>query len=246
MHATGVASSTPAIAAESVATNTLIPAAASATAASSPMSQGTSPGDKRFSWPPEPVHVPPPPTPVVDDFRRVLRVAREDEEKTELNAPCTRRLLAGPAVRRNSRLATTSEPEQFWTWPGYEAAAVPVPAAHTEIGVRVKAPPRTESSIPVPMATNLVTRQLPFNAMNSQLEAMRPIAPDGQVALHIIHLVIFTQRMHAIHQTLDDYIWVATFKEHWGVDMWPEMFTQASKPDLSTMSHLRELIRSSL
>eukprot|EP00965_Chrysotila_dentata_P149830 4947673-Pleurochrysis_carterae.AAC.1 len=80
MHATGVASSTPAIAAESVATKMLIPAAASAAVASSPMSQATPPGDNRFSWPPGPIHVPPPPTPVLDELRRALRAAREEEE----------------------------------------------------------------------------------------------------------------------------------------------------------------------
>eukprot|EP00965_Chrysotila_dentata_P058254 1931607-Pleurochrysis_carterae.AAC.1 len=69
MHATGIASSTPTItAAESVATSALIPAAASAIAASSPVSQATPPGDNRFSWTPKPIHVPPPPTPVLDEL----------------------------------------------------------------------------------------------------------------------------------------------------------------------------------
>eukprot|EP00965_Chrysotila_dentata_P096140 3176272-Pleurochrysis_carterae.AAC.1 len=63
MHATGVASSTPATAAESVATSTLISAAASAIVASYPMSQAPPPSDNRFSWPPEPIYAPPPPTP---------------------------------------------------------------------------------------------------------------------------------------------------------------------------------------
>eukprot|EP00965_Chrysotila_dentata_P257134 6212779-Pleurochrysis_carterae.AAC.1 len=76
MHAIGFASSTPATAADSVATNTLIPAAASATVASFPMSKATPLGDNHLSWPPEAVHVPPPPTPVLDDLRRALRVAR--------------------------------------------------------------------------------------------------------------------------------------------------------------------------
>eukprot|EP00965_Chrysotila_dentata_P144781 4781996-Pleurochrysis_carterae.AAC.2 len=66
------------------------------------------------------------------------------------------------------------------------------------MGVRVKAPPRTESSIPVPMAINPVTCQLAFNAMSLQLEAMRPVAPDGQVALHFIHLVMLARRMHPV------------------------------------------------
>eukprot|EP00965_Chrysotila_dentata_P059260 1967233-Pleurochrysis_carterae.AAC.1 len=94
------------------------------------------------------------------------------------------------------------------------------------------------------MATNQVTCQLAFNAMRPQLEAMRPTAPDGQVALHFIQLEIFAQQMHPTHPTLDDHVWVATLEENWGVDLWPAMFTQASKLDLSTMTHLRELIRS--
>eukprot|EP00965_Chrysotila_dentata_P070511 2330572-Pleurochrysis_carterae.AAC.2 len=159
----------------------------------------------------------------------------------ELNASCTRRPLAGSAVRRNPQST------QFGTWPGNEVPAGQVTAIHAEMGVHVTEPPaRTESSIPVPMATNPVTCQLAFNAMNPQLEVMRPIAPDGLVALHFIHLVIFAQRMHPIHQTLDDYVWVATLGDNWGVDLWPAMFTQASEPDLSTMTYLCELIRSNL
>eukprot|EP00965_Chrysotila_dentata_P019161 638400-Pleurochrysis_carterae.AAC.1 len=52
--------------------------------------------------------------------------------------------------------------------------------------------------------------------------------------------------MHPTHQTLDDHVWVATLENNWGVDLWPAVFTQASKPNLSTMTHLRELIRSNL
>eukprot|EP00965_Chrysotila_dentata_P032957 1098219-Pleurochrysis_carterae.AAC.1 len=43
------------------------------------------------------------------------------------------------------------------------------------MGVRVTVPPRTELSVPVPIATNPVTRQLAFNAMSSQLGARRPV-----------------------------------------------------------------------
>eukprot|EP00965_Chrysotila_dentata_P209762 6185492-Pleurochrysis_carterae.AAC.1 len=115
------------------------------------------------------------------------------------------------------------------------------------MGVRVTAPPCAESSIPVPLATNPVTRQLAFNAMSPQLEAMRPVKPDCQVVLHFIHLVIFAQRMPPTNHTLDDHVWVATLEENWGVDLcWPALFTQASEPGLSTMTHLRELIRSNL
>eukprot|EP00965_Chrysotila_dentata_P175594 5796830-Pleurochrysis_carterae.AAC.1 len=75
MHTIGVASSTPATAAESVATNMLIPAAASAAVASSSISQATPPGDNRSTWPPGPIHVPLPLTPVLDELMRALRAA---------------------------------------------------------------------------------------------------------------------------------------------------------------------------
>eukprot|EP00965_Chrysotila_dentata_P158447 5233626-Pleurochrysis_carterae.AAC.1 len=230
------------------------------------MSKATPPGDNCCSWPPVPIHVPPPSTPtVLDELRRTLCAAQKEEESdalcaigggkesdtarnlqethrtAKLNASCTRnRPLTGSTVRRNPRSA------QFGTWPGNEAAAAPVTAVHLEMGVRVTVPPRTESSIPVPMATNPVTRQLAVNAMSPQLKAMRPIAPDGQVALRFIHFVIFAQRMHPTHQTQDDHVWVATLEENWGVDLWPAMFSQASEHDLSTMTHLRDLIRSNL
>eukprot|EP00965_Chrysotila_dentata_P123875 4094227-Pleurochrysis_carterae.AAC.6 len=104
------------------------------------------------------------------------RNSQETQRMEELNAPCTRRPLASSAVRRNPRSA------QFRTRAGDEGAAAPVTAVLTEIGGCVKAPPCTESSIPVPMATDPVTRQLSFEAMSLQQESMRPIAPDGQVA----------------------------------------------------------------
>eukprot|EP00965_Chrysotila_dentata_P029334 974624-Pleurochrysis_carterae.AAC.1 len=73
------------------------------------MSQATPPGDNRFSWPPEPIHVPPPPTPVFNELGRALRAAREEEESDVLRtigrggesgaARNSRRPLAGSAVR---------------------------------------------------------------------------------------------------------------------------------------------------
>eukprot|EP00965_Chrysotila_dentata_P069619 2299527-Pleurochrysis_carterae.AAC.2 len=45
---------------------------------SSPMSYAISPGDNRSSWPPEPVHLPPPPSPVLDELRRALCAIREE------------------------------------------------------------------------------------------------------------------------------------------------------------------------
>eukprot|EP00965_Chrysotila_dentata_P152563 5041733-Pleurochrysis_carterae.AAC.2 len=77
---------------------------------------------------------------------------QETQRTVKLNAPCTRRPLAGPAVRRSPRST------QLGTWPGNEAAAAPVTAVHTDMGVRATAPSRTESSILVPMATKPVPR----------------------------------------------------------------------------------------
>eukprot|EP00965_Chrysotila_dentata_P101569 3353453-Pleurochrysis_carterae.AAC.1 len=93
------------------------------------MSQATPPGDNRLSWPPKPIHVPPPPTPVLHELGRAPRVAREEEESDALRtigrggesgaAHNSRRPLAGSAVHRNPRSA------QFGTWSGNEAAAAP-------------------------------------------------------------------------------------------------------------------------
>eukprot|EP00965_Chrysotila_dentata_P124803 4126193-Pleurochrysis_carterae.AAC.1 len=72
------------------------------------------------------------------------------------------------------------------------------------MGVRVTAPPRTAASMPVPVATDPVTRQLAFGSMSPRVGARRPTVPDGQVALHYVHLVIFAQRLHPTNRTLDD------------------------------------------
>eukprot|EP00965_Chrysotila_dentata_P040584 1346252-Pleurochrysis_carterae.AAC.1 len=52
--------------------------------------------------------------------------------------------------------------------------------------------------------------------------------------------------MHPINHTLDDHVWVATPEENSGVDLWPAVFTQAGEPELSTMTQLREMIRTNL
>eukprot|EP00965_Chrysotila_dentata_P199530 6179439-Pleurochrysis_carterae.AAC.1 len=82
------------------------------------------------------------------------------------------------------------------------------------------------------MATNPVTRKLAFNTMTPEpVGARRPsVNPNGQ-------------RMHPTNHTLDDYMWVATLEENWGVDLWPALFTQAVEQELSTMTQLREMIR---
>eukprot|EP00965_Chrysotila_dentata_P097969 3239542-Pleurochrysis_carterae.AAC.1 len=66
------------------------------------------------------------------------RNLQETQRTAKLNAPCTRRPIASPAVRRNLRPATSSEPAKFGTWPGKEAAAAPTTAVHAEMGVRVR------------------------------------------------------------------------------------------------------------
>eukprot|EP00965_Chrysotila_dentata_P033048 1101072-Pleurochrysis_carterae.AAC.2 len=96
------------------------------------------------------------------------------------------------------------------------AAPEPITAVHSNMGVRITAPPRTAASMPVPVATDPVTRQLAFSAMSPQLGARRPTVPDGQVALHYVHLVIFAQRLHLTNRTLDDHVWVATLDDNWG------------------------------
>eukprot|EP00965_Chrysotila_dentata_P186645 6162924-Pleurochrysis_carterae.AAC.1 len=60
------------------------PRASTALTTSSPMSYTISPGDNRSSWPPEPVPVPQPPTPVLDELRRALRTVRDEEESDAL------------------------------------------------------------------------------------------------------------------------------------------------------------------
>eukprot|EP00965_Chrysotila_dentata_P094125 3111263-Pleurochrysis_carterae.AAC.3 len=101
------------------------------------------------------------------------------------------------------------------------------------MGILVMAPPQTESSIIVPMATNPVTRRLAFSSMSPHsVGAMRPVEPDGNDALYYTHLVVFAQRMHPTNHTLDDHVWVATFEENWGVDLWLALITQAGEPDL--------------
>eukprot|EP00965_Chrysotila_dentata_P135562 4481532-Pleurochrysis_carterae.AAC.1 len=98
------------------------------------------------------------------------------------------------------------------------------------------------------MATNPVTRKLAFNTMTLEPVGARrpPVDPDGQVALHYTHFIIFAQRMHLTNHTLDDHMWVATLEEIWGVDLWPALFTQAGEPELSTMTQLSEMIRTNL
>eukprot|EP00965_Chrysotila_dentata_P174072 5746406-Pleurochrysis_carterae.AAC.1 len=70
------------------------------------------------------------------------------------------------------------------------------------MGVRVTAPPRTESSMPVPMATNPMTRRLAFNSMSPHsVGAMLPVEPNGQVALHYKHFVILIRSANAFDKS---------------------------------------------
>eukprot|EP00965_Chrysotila_dentata_P254801 6211992-Pleurochrysis_carterae.AAC.2 len=163
-------------------------------------------------------------------MRRALQAAQEEErdalssvgEEEDLMAAQDWQPLDGSAAQHGSCLSVSSAPTRLGTRPRQGAAIATVTAVHADIGVRIAAPPRTESSIPVPMATNPVTRQLAFNAMSpQQVGSIRPIEPDGQVALHYIHLVIFVRRMHPTNRTLDDHVWNAALEEKWGVDLWP-------------------------
>eukprot|EP00965_Chrysotila_dentata_P245325 6206487-Pleurochrysis_carterae.AAC.1 len=155
----------------------LVSAAASAAVASSPMFHTTSPGDDRTSWPPEPTLVPPPPPPVLDELRRALYAVQEEEglESTREN---TSTPIRDPVLQRDSRQVHHQGPR-----------------IHAKRGVGAMAPPRIESSILVPIATNLVTRRLAFNSMSPHsVGAMRPVEPDGQVALHYTHLMILLSK----------------------------------------------------
>eukprot|EP00965_Chrysotila_dentata_P187742 6172321-Pleurochrysis_carterae.AAC.1 len=146
-------------AAASPQTGALSSAATPAAVASTLMFQAILSGDSRTLWPPEPTKVPPPPSPVLDKMKRALHAV----DFGRRNWSCGR-----DVARRDSRSGQFSAPTQLGTRPGRRAAATPVTAVHADIGVRVAAPPRTESSIPVPMATNSLTRQLAFNAMSPQ------------------------------------------------------------------------------
>eukprot|EP00965_Chrysotila_dentata_P187428 6172128-Pleurochrysis_carterae.AAC.2 len=111
------------------------------------------------------------------------------------------------------------------------------------MGVRAMAPPCTESSIhtcPEGYQSGNATTCVQLHVSPHSVGAMRPVVPDGQVALHYTHFVIFAQRKHPTNHTLDDHVWAATFEENWGVDVWPALFTLAGEPELSTMTHLRE------
>eukprot|EP00965_Chrysotila_dentata_P038608 1282068-Pleurochrysis_carterae.AAC.1 len=89
-------------------------------------------------------------------------------------------------VRRDSRPSAASMPAHSGLRPGRDATAAPVAAIHTEIGACVTAPPRTESSMHVPMVTIPVMRRLAFNSMTPHpFKAIRPVEPDGQVAFQV-------------------------------------------------------------
>eukprot|EP00965_Chrysotila_dentata_P098628 3260612-Pleurochrysis_carterae.AAC.1 len=84
-------------------------------------------------------------------------------------------------TRGDRRPNISSAPTRVPTRPGGNAAAAPTAALHSDLGVRTTIPPRTESSIPVPMATNPVTHRLAFNTMSPPpVGAARPVNPDGQ------------------------------------------------------------------
>eukprot|EP00965_Chrysotila_dentata_P058461 1938645-Pleurochrysis_carterae.AAC.2 len=67
------------------------------------MFQAIPPSDDRFSWPLEPIHVPPPPTPVLHKLRRALRAAREEEENDALRTIGRGRESGAAGAARNSQ-----------------------------------------------------------------------------------------------------------------------------------------------
>eukprot|EP00965_Chrysotila_dentata_P259188 6213474-Pleurochrysis_carterae.AAC.1 len=71
-------------------------------------------------------------------------------------------------TRGDRRPSASSAPTRVAMRLSGNAAAAPTTAVHSDLGVRITVPPRTESSIPVPMATNSVTRRLAFNTMSPQ------------------------------------------------------------------------------
>eukprot|EP00965_Chrysotila_dentata_P025561 849950-Pleurochrysis_carterae.AAC.1 len=173
-------------------------------------------------------------------FRRSRRRRRwkqrgkwQEQEEMLGDAPYALRPLRETAVRHDHGLRVSSAPPRLRAERmGSSIAPGPVTAVHSDMGVLITAPPRTAASILVPMASSPVTRQLAFNTMSPQLGARRSAVPDKQVALYYVHLAIFAQRLHPINHTLDEYVWVATLEDNWGVDMWPGFwrFTARQKP----------------
>eukprot|EP00965_Chrysotila_dentata_P241932 6204583-Pleurochrysis_carterae.AAC.1 len=90
------------------------------------------------------------------------------------------------------------------------------------MGVRVTVPPRTESSIPAPMATD------PRLALGD-----RPHPMDESRCITSTSLSSFS--------ACTQHVWVATLEDNWGVDMWPALFNQAGDSDLSTITCVRTL-----
>eukprot|EP00965_Chrysotila_dentata_P066520 2202452-Pleurochrysis_carterae.AAC.1 len=156
----------------------------------------------RPPWFPEPERAPPPPPSLTDEIKGVILTLREEEEakarrldtvNEEEEMEATREWqdmqvvvryslqpLQGQAGQSDGRSMASSAPVRVASRPGDKVAAAPTAAVHSDLGVRISAPPRTESSISVPMATNPVTRQLTFNTMSPQpVGAMRPVDPDG-------------------------------------------------------------------
>eukprot|EP00965_Chrysotila_dentata_P112623 3721957-Pleurochrysis_carterae.AAC.1 len=69
-------------------------------------------------------------------------------------------------TRDNRRPSAPSASARVATRPGGNLVAAPTTAVHSDLGLRITVPPRTESSIFVPMATNPVTPRLAFNTMS--------------------------------------------------------------------------------
>eukprot|EP00965_Chrysotila_dentata_P168460 5562992-Pleurochrysis_carterae.AAC.1 len=84
-------------------------------------------------------------------------------------------------TRGDRQPSASSASARVATRPGGNSVAAPTTVVHLDLGVRITVPPRTESSIPVPMATNPATRRLAFNTMSPQpVGATQPVDPYGQ------------------------------------------------------------------
>eukprot|EP00965_Chrysotila_dentata_P244767 6206162-Pleurochrysis_carterae.AAC.1 len=100
----------------------------------------------------------------------------QEQEESSTIAPYALRPLYETAARPARAPATSTAPPRLGTL----AAQEPVTVVHSDLGVRITAPPRTAASMPVPIATDPVGPQLAFSDMSPQLGAKRPTVPDGQ------------------------------------------------------------------
>eukprot|EP00965_Chrysotila_dentata_P183772 6068179-Pleurochrysis_carterae.AAC.2 len=116
------------------------------------------------------------------------------------------------------------------------------------MGVRITAPPRTQASILVPMATNAgdASACVQHHESAAGSDATYRARWASGFSLRPPRLSVSLSDCTRPIILWDDHVWVATLEDNWGVDMWSARFTQAGDVDLSTMNHLLELLRSQL